>query len=227
MIFSFNKILCKWRLATAIIPKHRLLCTQTTQPMGKDIVLYKYENPKFFRNLNIFGFSQFVFWTYLSHFSLTLRDVPVDNAANAHKDQLKWYEKINMGEEKYKNGLSFLCFGIGKNFNILHVNSFYRIQFLGYCIMALSWGITLRSVRYLVLRKDGKSVAFVTYTPVGKNRITDANLGHISAQQHRQSVNVHLPIKVKGRWFYFLLDKRGQFPNPSLFDNTVGLSRQL
>lgn len=38
----------------------------------------------------------------------------------------------------------------------------------------------IRSVRYLILRKDGKKVAFVTYGPFGKNRIMDVPLDCVS-----------------------------------------------
>lgn len=80
----------------------------------KDVVLFKYENPRFFKILNIFGICQFVFWTYLSHFAYTtLRDAPVEQKENV--DELAWYEKINLGENKYRNGITILSFVIGKS----------------------------------------------------------------------------------------------------------------
>lgn len=80
--------------------------------VSKDVILYKYENPRFYKVLNLFGISQFIFWTYLSHFAFTsLKDAPVEK-----KDyvDLAWYERINLGENKYRNGISIMCFVIGK-----------------------------------------------------------------------------------------------------------------
>lgn len=44
-------------------------------------------------------------------------------------------------------------------------------MFLGYGILVMSWMYTLRSVRFLILRKGGADVTFVTYTPFGQNRM--------------------------------------------------------
>ncbi|GAB0100728.1 Transmembrane protein 223 [Sergentomyia squamirostris] len=174
----------------------------------KDVIIYKYDNPKFFRYLNIFAICQFFFWVYLSHFSFTtLRDAPVDK--NTSED-LPFWRKLNLGDNKYRNTLSSLsfCFGWG--------------------ILAMSWMYTLRSVRYLVLRKGGQNVSLVTYTPMGVgNRIMDVPLTCISAQESRGAARVHLPLKVKNRAFYYILDKKGTFPNEKLFDYTAGLRRNL
>lgn len=32
----------------------------------------------------------------------------------------------------------------------------------------------------------------------------------------------YLPLKVAGRRFFYILDKKGEFVNPTLFDHTVG-----
>ncbi|MXQ90719.1 hypothetical protein E5288_WYG016187 [Bos mutus] len=52
-------------------------------------------------------------------------------------------------------------------------------------------------------------------------------IGKVSCMAHRGEVPAMLPLKVKGRRFYFLLDKAGHFPNTKLFDNTVGAYRSL
>lgn len=80
--------------------------------VAKDVIMYKYENPKFFKIINIFGICQFTFWTYLSHFAFTsLRDAPVEVKEG---QELAWYERINLGENKYRNGITVMCFCIGK-----------------------------------------------------------------------------------------------------------------
>jgi hypothetical protein len=52
----------------------------------------------------------------------------------------------------------------------------------GYGTLAGSWFYTLRAVRFLILRKGGKEVSFVCYTPFGENRITTVPLNHVHKQ---------------------------------------------
>ncbi|EDW09212.1 transmembrane protein 223 [Drosophila mojavensis] len=173
----------------------------------KDIVLFKYENPKFYKMLNFFGLCQFVFWTYLSHFAFTtLKDAPVVEKPG---EELKWYQRINLGENKYKNGITICCF------------------LIGYGILFAVWMFTLRSVRFLILRKGGDSVSFVTYGPFNRNRIMTVPLKCISAEESREMARVQLPIKVKNKALYYVLDMRGEFRNPQLFDYTAGLKRRI
>ncbi|KAB0792631.1 hypothetical protein PPYR_14590 [Photinus pyralis] len=171
----------------------------------KDVILYKYDNPRFFKLLNIFAVCQFGFWTYLSLFAYTsLRDAPSTSSPGA-----PWYQRINLGENKYRNGIAFLSF------------------LLGYGILAISWMYTLRSVRYLVLHKGGSKVTFVTYAPFGVNRMMTVGLENMSCQQTRQNATTQLPIKVKNRFMYYILDMKGEFKNAALFDYTAGLKRTL
>ncbi|XP_022217714.1 transmembrane protein 223 [Drosophila obscura] len=173
----------------------------------KDLILFKYENPRFYKMLNFFGICQFVFWTYLSHFAFTtLKDAPVVENPG---EELKWFQRINLGENKYRNAITGCCF------------------LIGYGILFAVWMFTLRSVRFLILRKGGQSVSFVTYGPFNRNRIMTVPLKCISAQESRAMARVQLPIKVKERTLYYVLDMRGEFRNPQLFDYTAGLKRRI
>ncbi|KAF2883991.1 hypothetical protein ILUMI_22189 [Ignelater luminosus] len=169
----------------------------------KDVIMYKYENPRFFKILNLFAICQFGFWTYLSIFSFkTLRDAPVTPSPD-----VAWWQRINLGENKYRNTIAISAF------------------IIGYGILSISWIFTLRSVRYLILRKGGESVTFVTYTPFGQNRMMTVGLENISSQEIRRNAKSQLPIKIKNHFLYYILDMRGEFRNTSLFDYTVGLKR--
>lgn len=86
---------------------------------------------------------------------------------------------------------------------------------------------TLRSVRFLILRKGGAQVSVVTYGPFGRNRIMDVPVRCISAQESREAARVTIPIKIKDRSFFYVLDKRGEFFNNRLYDYTVGMRRKL
>lgn len=180
--------------------------TELNTNVAKDVVLFKYENKKQFRALNFFALAQFFFWNYLAYFAINdLRDAPVPEEDQA---DLPFWRRINLGENKYRNGLSALCF------------------IVGYGILVTGWFFILKSVRLLVLRQGGKVVTFVTYTPFGKDRIMDVPLRCISAESSRQTARATLPLKVKNRAFYYVLDMRGEFKNPKLFDQTVGLKRK-
>ena len=77
------------------------------------------------------------------------------------------------------------------------------------------------------MRKDGKTISLVCYTPFGKNRIMDVPLKNISVSESRTSSRAYLPVKVKDTRFYYLLDMKGDFKNTRLFDNVIALNRKL
>ncbi|CAO1426775.1 unnamed protein product [Diamesa serratosioi] len=175
--------------------------------LTKDVIIYKYENPRFFKVVNFFALSQVFFWSYLGHFSYTsLKDAPIEEIKDESVD---WWRKINLGENKYRNAIAGMC------------------MFIGYGVIFIAWTFTLRSVRYLVLLKNGKEVSFVTYTPFGTNRIINIPLKNLSAQESRTSAKTYLPIKVKGKSMFYVLDMKGEFKNTNLYDYTVGLKRRI
>ena len=83
--------------------------------VAKDVILFKYENQRFFRILNIFGISQFIFWTYISAFAYTtLKDAPVAETKPGEPEPA-WYQKVNLGDNKYRNGITIISFLLGKS----------------------------------------------------------------------------------------------------------------
>jgi len=50
---------------------------------------------------------------------------------------------------------------------------------------------------------------------------------HISCQTGRFDPGQYYIVKLKGHWKYFLIDKKGEFSNPHLFDNLIALNRKL
>jgi len=177
----------------------------------KDVIIYKFESPRFYKYLNVFALTQYGFWMYISSSSMKMIDVPVrETNKNQEEEDLPFWRKINLGADKYKYGLTA---GAG---------------LMGFGILFVSWTYILRSVRYLILRKDGLTVAFVTYAPFGRNRIMDVPIKNISAAGSRTSGASQMPVKVRGRYLYYLIDlKEGKFPHPQVFDRTVGTKRKL
>lgn len=207
---SCRLLLQKIPLFSHTVTPSRSLCTRTildpNTNVVKDVILFKYENGKLFKAINFFALAQFCFWNYLSYFSYkNLRDAPVPQEDT---DNLQFWQKINLGENKYRNSITIMCF------------------VMGYGILAACWIFTLRSVRFLVLRKGGDAVSIVTYTPFGQNRIMNVPVKCVSAVESRQMAKTTLPLKVKDKALYYVLDMRGEFKNPILFDQTAGMSRK-
>lgn len=79
----------------------------------KDVILFSYDNPKFFKIMNICAICQYFFWCYFGHFCFTeMRDVPIEKKEIT--EDTPWYMKINLGENKYKNTLGASAFIIGQ-----------------------------------------------------------------------------------------------------------------
>ncbi|ENN79842.1 hypothetical protein YQE_03664, partial [Dendroctonus ponderosae] len=169
----------------------------------KDVILYKSNNDRFFKMVNFFGIAQFGFWTYLSLTAYqTLKDIPVSQSTES-----VWWRKINFGENRWRNSLTIISF------------------LIGWGILAVSWLYTLRAVKYLILRKGGQQATIVTYTPLGPNRMFTLDLANVSSTQSRTAATSFIPLKVKGHWFYYMIDMKGEFRNTVLFDHTAGLKR--
>lgn len=86
----------------------------TVQNLTKDVIIFKYDNPRFFKLMNIFGVVQFFFWViFAESIMTTIKFVPVDRDSPNFKD-LPLYMKINFGENKYKWGMTIFSFVVGE-----------------------------------------------------------------------------------------------------------------
>lgn len=89
-----------------------------TKNLTKDVIVFKYNNPRYFKIMNFFGIVQFFFWIIFAEFTLsTLRNTPIDEN-DPNFDDLPFHMRINLGENKYKYGLAITSFMIGK-FDVL------------------------------------------------------------------------------------------------------------
>ncbi|KAK6182302.1 hypothetical protein SNE40_010015 [Patella caerulea] len=195
----------------------KILSYYTTKPtrpyeinsnVPKNVLIYSNENKTFLKFVPYFGIGQFVFWGYLALFvyqnfkedkSPSKIEVPADS----------WISVINAFQMHYKNALSVLFFSIG--YIILNVSVLYPT----------------RTVRQLWLIKGGKRVGIATYGFAKKYKSFIIPVEHINCIRARHESGVQIPMKIKGKWFYFLLDKNGVFHNSKLFDYSVGLKRQF
>ncbi|XP_001367031.3 transmembrane protein 223 [Monodelphis domestica] len=98
---------------------------------------------------------------------------------------------------------------------------------VGLLVLAAGLLFSRRSVRSVLLHRGGQQVTVTTHAPFGLGAQFTVPLRQVSCLAHRGEVPAVLPLKVRGRRFYFLLDKAGRFPNARLFDLTVGAYRGL
>lgn len=96
-------------VSNTLVRKNATLDVNTN--VVKDVILFKHDNPKKYKMLNVFALCQFFFWSYLSHISFTtLRDAPVEKAS----PDASWWRRINLGDNKYRYGITFMAFMMGK-----------------------------------------------------------------------------------------------------------------
>lgn len=208
--------------------------------LTKDVIIFKYENPRFFKIVNIFGIVQLFVLTYVAESIINgLRNVSPNKAdIDPRLEKVPDYmRETNFGENKWRYGMSFGAAFTGKMLSILWIllipmNScfwmFYDVfECIGLALLSTAWMYTLRSVRYLILRKGGNHISFVTYGPFGTNRIMDVPLSCVSAVRHRSADGSTLPLKVKNRKFHYLLDSQGEYRQKDLFDYVVNVKRRF
>lgn len=88
--------------------------TTNIQNLSKDVIIFKYDNPRFFKLMNIFGLVQFFFWLiFAENVMSNMKFIPVDRESSNYKD-LPLYMKINFGENKYKWGLAVFSLVVGE-----------------------------------------------------------------------------------------------------------------
>ena len=94
--------------------------------------------------------------------------------------------------------------------------------------MFFTWIYPQRAIRQMTLLKGGQNLEVTTYSHFGRSKSFTVPVDHLSVQASRSSKGSQVSLKLKGRWFYYLMDKRdGKFHDTELFDFAVGLQRDL
>lgn len=85
------------------------------------MIIFRYENPRFFKILNIFALTQLAFWSVLCSSSFSMLNTPVPEKKKEdvkEAEDLPFWRKINLGQDKYKYGMAAGTFLMGKNIRI-------------------------------------------------------------------------------------------------------------
>lgn len=181
--------------------------------VAKHTEIYRYDNFKLFVAVRIFAISQAFIWAYMAHFCYSVTDpVKAQPKQEEQSERLGGFLDVvrqRLTTDRYRYGLTALC-------------SLFAILVVGAATV-----FTRRNVRSVVLLKGGQRVFVQTYTPFKDLRSFDVPLEDINCLQSRHQKSNYISLKIRGHWLHYMLDQRGIFPHPRLFDNTVGLSRKL
>ncbi|XP_056383537.1 transmembrane protein 223 [Hyla sarda] len=174
-------------------------------PVSRDVVLFEHNRPRFFRLLGLFCVGQAGFWAYMAHFGYTsLRDIRQSGSGEE-----KEVKGRNMGSPLWRATFTLSCLSVGS------------------LVMAAGLLFSRRSVSAVTLHAGADRVTIATAGVFGLGSSFTVPLRHISCMAHRAQVPAMVPLKVKGRPLYYLLDKQGRVSNGKLFDLTVGAYRTL
>lgn len=160
-----------------------------------NVILYKNERTRDFIILRIVFYG----WLFVCVLmALVSYDPKIFTTWSVCKD---WSEYLKV------NGAGCLYFG-------------YAI-FVGPFACLLLYVLNERFIRYLILHKGGNEITVITNHLFKSNNTFTISANEIQSTFSREKMKNYLPIKVKGKYFYFILDGQGKFFNTKLFDHTV------
>ncbi|XP_043274271.1 transmembrane protein 223 [Venturia canescens] len=163
--------------------------------VSNNVLLYKYERPKLFTFLNWFSPFQCVFWVWISYYLYTISPERTNSLFEYFKQYWGWVIACGLA------------------------------AFLGTTSTVLIWAFTSRSIKYIILKPGGQTVTILTYRPWKGNIGITFPLSDITPKMSRKEMINYMPIKVKGRRLFYIIDSGGEFVNPKLYDFTIGLKR--
>lgn len=95
---------------------------------------------------------------------------------------------------------------------------------------------------FLFLHLIAKNACFIHLLPGGKQikvgllnwrgqpnskRVYIYDLNDITTREHRQDLGHYITMFVRNRKSTIYIDRQGSFPNPTMFDLTIGINRKL
>lgn len=98
---------------------------ETDTNVAKDTLMYINDSSKYYKILSFFGVAQLAFWVYLAFFCHNnLKDAPAkvsEKKKTSEEASVSWWQKLNLGENKYRNGLTTICLIGGECHNLKFV----------------------------------------------------------------------------------------------------------
>jgi len=175
--------------------------------VSKDVLLYKSSSDRTYKMISIFSIVQFGFWLSVADaYNILLNK---ESKSNENVNSVSWIDTLRSKGKIVTIGIPIGCICMG-------------VMLIAICSV-----YTFKSVKMLVLCKGGDNLSITSFGFFNRNVTNTIPLDSISCVVGRNSRGHTIPIKVKGKWFHYTLDKNGEIYNPKLFDLTAGLSRNI
>lgn len=200
---------------------HKIVDFNPEKDVVKNYVLYEADYIYSLRKYQLISFGSFGVWLYLAMF---VRDYVTDEPISIERMKIQesgrdedsklystWSSMTHV-EDKYK--WSLVIFSVFMAYGSLFITGIY----ISKCIQRL----TLLRGGSQVLVETPSSFSFLP--KLIAKRYPVASFSSVVSREHAKS---YIPIKIKGKPLYFLLKTNGEFPNPLLFEKTVGRKRKL
>ncbi|XP_034183373.1 transmembrane protein 223 isoform X1 [Osmia lignaria lignaria] len=165
-----------------------------------NVLLYKYVNVRYFILFKVFCFGWILFASIISYYTYDSKFV------STFSKNISWMDYIK------ENGTKLLYFVYAL---IIGPSAFW-----------LLYTAHKKFIKYIILHKGGKDVSIITHHLFKSQDVAKFPIEEVTAITSRNKMKDYLPIKVKGRWLYYLLDADGKFLNPELFDHTIGMQKR-
>lgn len=188
------------------ISHRRLYRTKSTSGVGfsasgkSSLLLYENKalQPKLFFVISFASGVQLLFWTYLSYSAWT------DYARLPGQDVKDLVEKrTGFRSFRWRVGLSLLALSAG-------------------VLLALMANMyPLRTVTRVLFESKQNAIQLFTCSPTGAERSIRTIPANIVSIGGRRSAGSYLSLKVQGHSLHFLLDTKGNFPQPRVFDRLI------
>ncbi|XP_078039038.1 transmembrane protein 223 [Augochlora pura] len=111
-------------------------------------------------------------------------------------------------------------------FNGLNLVLFAYGGLIGPLIFLVSFVTSKRFVKYIILHKGGDQVSVITYHLFKNQTVLTIPTCEVQSVVARRENKSYVPMKIKGKRFFYLVDSSGTFLNETLFDNTVGVGKR-
>ncbi|XP_014475277.1 PREDICTED: transmembrane protein 223 [Dinoponera quadriceps] len=187
------------------LPQNLLVRHQQTIKLDIDtnvcnnVILYKNENQRYVLKVHFVAIAQFVWWSTIAFYSYRASFWDI------------FYTDITLQQHLYNHLITHVLFTLS-----------VIIAPLTYVAV---YALFSRTIRYIVLHKGGEKVTLTTSHLWKKNDGIQVPVGNVKCLRHRTATGIFMLVKVKDKRFYYLIEKKGTFLNPELFDYTLGFSQ--
>lgn len=178
----------------------------------RDTMIFKRDNLRELRMYQAFAALNFIAWNYFGINTI----FRVAAYAEKHK------KEYGLGERGYLQSFAEVGLKYSKQMAVF-------AACVGYGGLMLIGFFSARNVNTIIIRKGGLDAVILTsrFVAISKLREIRVPLKHITCKTSRDTTATYATFRIKGHPFFFLVDKKGVFYNPFLFDRTIGVQRNI